>query len=238
MNNNSASAANSSASDGTTVRSQLLWATLFPLVFFGMLTVLVSTAALYELSLKNALRSSTVRVELLAEAVAVQASGSSSHDSVSWVEALQAVNRSYEGQLYLLDEQGSLIQPPGETSGTFNEKTLPSDLITGYMAPASRLFEDASTGEKNLVSIAALPETSFYLMLVEPWSKLFAPTLNYQLISIGLWILGIAFSLGMLSVSISRIIKPIAVLVENATGAVPGSIFTPSRSTVPKRSAP
>lgn len=222
------------SSGGTTVRSQLLWATLFPLVFFGMLTVLVSSAALYELALKNALHSSTARVELLTEAVSAQASGSPRPGSAAWVEALQAVNHNSESQLYILDEQGSLIQPPTETSNTFNGETLRADLIAGYTSPTSRLFDDPGTGEKNLVSIAALPETSNYLLLVEPWRKIFAPTLNYQLISIGLWILGIAFSLGMLSVSISRIIRPIAVLVENATGAVPGSIFHPVPQHGPK----
>ncbi len=58
-----------------------------------------------------------------------------------------------------------------------------------------------------------------------------SPAFYYQLILAGLLVVGVVLSLVMLSVGIGRIIQPIANLAENATDAVPGSVFRP----VPER---
>lgn len=226
--------ASTSSENGTTVRSQLLWAALFPLVFFGMLTMLVTSTAFYELTLKNAMDRSTAEVELMADVVKAQMQVSPDPDSTSLFHALQSIKHNTQSRLYLLDVQGNMIQQSEETPDTLDLAAVQSNLIAGYTSPTSRLLDATIAGEKNLVSIAKLPESSTYILLSEPWSEILSPTIYYQLIFIGLWILAIAFSLGMLSLSISRIIRPIAVLVENATGAVPGSIFHPVPQHGPK----
>lgn len=229
-----AAAVKTSDQNGTTIRSQLLWASVFPLIFFGMLTVLVTSTALYELTLKNSIERNTAQVQLMSDAVEQQIQSGLKPDATSLRNTLHSVNPEALGQVYLFDRQGNLLQ---NTIGTPDEVELAifnTSLITGYIAPTSKLLDSAVANEKNLVSIAALSSGSHFIVFTEPWSEIVAPTLYYQLIFIGLWILGIVFSLGMLSVSVSRIIRPIAVLVENATGAVPGSIFHPVPQHGPK----
>ncbi len=227
-------ASKTSEQNGTTIRSQLLWASVFPLIFFGLLTILVTSTALYELTLKNSIERNTAQVQLMSDAVELQIQSGLKPDASSLQNTLHSINHDALGNVYLFDRQGNLIQ---NTIGTPDEVELAifnSSLITGYNAPTSKLVDSAVANEKNLVSIAALSSGSSFIVFTEPWSEILASTLYYQLIFIGLWILGIAFSLGMLSVSVSRIIRPIAMLVENATGAVPGSIFHPVPQHGPK----
>jgi signal transduction histidine kinase len=82
-----------------------------------------------------------------------------------------------------------------------------------------------------VVSFALLPGEKLWVVFEEPMAASMLPAFYYQLILVGLLGLGTALSLGMLSLSIGRVIRPIAVLAANATGAVPGSIFHP----VPER---
>lgn len=226
--------ANVSDQNGTTIRSQLLWASVFPLIFFGLLTILVTSTALYELTLKNSIARNTAQVQLMSDAVDLQMQSGMKLDSTSLVNILHAVNPDSRGQIYLFDKNGNLLQNTVAVPETVDIPVIQSSLIAGYTAPTSKLIDAAVANEKNLISIAAMSSGSQYIVFSEPWSEILAPTLYYQLIFVGLWILGIAFSLGMLSVSISRIIRPIAVLVENATGAVPGSIFHPVPQHGPK----
>lgn len=219
---------------GATIRSQLLWASVFPLIFFGFLTILVTSTALYELTLKNSIERNTAQVQLMADAVEVQIQSGLKLDDSSLQNILQTVKPDALGQVFLFDRQGNLLQKTLGISSPVEIEILKSNLITGYIAPTSKLLDSAIADEKNLVSIAALSSGSSIIIFSEPWSGILAPTIYYQLIFVGLWILGIVFSLGMLSVSVSRIIRPIAVLVENATGAVPGSIFHPVPQHGPK----
>jgi signal transduction histidine kinase len=85
--------------------------------------------------------------------------------------------------------------------------------------------------EESIVSFAPIQSKDIGIIITEPWSAVMSPAYYYQAILTGLLVVGVAFSLIMLSVSIERIIRPIANLAENATGAVPGSIFHP----VPER---
>lgn len=230
----SASASKTSNQNGTTIRSQLLWASVFPLIFFGLLTILVTSTALYELTLKNSIERNTAQVQLISNALEQQLKNGFKPDSSSLRNILHAVNPDALGQVFLFDTHGDLLLNTVGTPETVDVTVIQSSLIAGYSAPTSKLLDSTVANEKNLISIAALSSGSHFIVLSEPWSEIYAPTLYYQLIFLGLWILGIAFSLGMLSVSVSRIIRPIALLVENATGAVPGSIFHPVPQHGPK----
>ena len=236
MNNSRAitDAVTVSDQNGSTIRSQLLWASVFPLIFFGLLTILVTSTALYDLTLKNSTMRNTAQVQLMSNAVEQQIQSGYKPDQALLFSILRSVNPDINGQLYLFDMYGNLLQHTVATPETVDVTTINSSLISGYFAPTSKLLDSTILNEKNLVSIAALSSGSQFIVFSEPWSDILAPTLYYQLIFIGLWILGITFSLGMLSVSISRIIRPIALLVENATGAVPGSIFHPVPQHGPK----
>jgi signal transduction histidine kinase len=65
------------------------------------------------------------------------------------------------------------------------------------------------------------------VVLTEPWSGIMAQAFYYQLVLVGLLVLGTVLCLGMLYLSLGRVIRPIAVLAENASGAIPGSVFHP-----------
>jgi len=67
--------------------------------------------------------------------------------------------------------------------------------------------------------VAPLPGQKAGVILTEPWPAIMAPAFYYQLVLVGLLLLGTALSLGMLSLSVGRVIRPIAVLAENASGA-------------------
>ena len=54
-----------------------------------------------------------------------------------------------------------------------------------------------------------------------------APAFYYQLVLIGLLVLGTIFTLYMLSLSVGRVTGSIAALAGNAAHAVPGSLFRP-----------
>ena len=100
--------------------------------------------------------------------------------------------------------------------------------------PTSKLLQSSSTNDEVMVSAASIPGTAYNAVLVEPWAGIMAPAANYQLLLVGLSILGVLLSLFMLSLVIGRIIQPINVLAENATRAVPGSIFRPIREYGPQ----
>ena len=82
-----------------------------------------------------------------------------------------------------------------------------------------------------MVSFALIPGEKNGVIIIEPWAANISPAYYYLLILVGLLVLGTALSLGMLSLSIGRVIRPIGVLAENAAKAVPGSVFHP----VPER---
>jgi len=64
-------------------------------------------------------------------------------------------------------------------------------------------------------------------VLTEPWTAILSPAYDFEFVLAALLALGIGLSLVMLAVSITRVTHPIATLAENASGAVPSSIFHP-----------
>ena len=57
-------------SSGSTIRSQLLWASLFPLAFFGLLSTLVTSSALNQMMLNLVIQRNTAQVQVLANSLA------------------------------------------------------------------------------------------------------------------------------------------------------------------------
>ena len=84
------------------------------------------------------------------------------------------------------------------------------------------------------ISIAPIPNTHFYIALLEPWIGFIKPVVNYQILLSVISLSGVLFSLIMLFVAINRIIRPIAMLTNNANQAIPGSIFHPVQEFGPK----
>ena len=225
-----------SSSDLTSspIRNQLLWSTLFPLVLFGLLSILVINTAFYEFSLRLVTQRNTAQAQVIADHLAQNLTRGMTPAALDLDKELQLIGTTKAITLYMVTSDGTIInrseEAPLENFSTIREFAQ----IIRNPDPASRLLQSPTTNDEVIISAAAISGTAYKVILVDPWAAIMAPAANYQILLVGLAILGILLSLFMLSLAISRIIKPINVLVENATQAVPGSIFHPIRENGPQ----
>ncbi len=214
------------------IRSQLLWTSLFPLIFFGLLSTLVTSSALNQMMLDLVTQRNTAQVQVLADSLVLGFNAKPMPASTELNSVLQTFEPVSGSHLYLIDAQGTLL---GSSEAGLNKLPLPIDelaLLIHAHKPGSRLMESTITLDKVVVSFASLPAgEKGGVILEEPWAPNMEPAFYYQLVLVGLLALGTVLSLWMLSLSIGRVIRPIDVLAKNAKGAVPGSIFRP----VPER---
>jgi signal transduction histidine kinase len=215
----------------TPIRAQLLWASLFPLAFFGLLSTLVTSSALNQMMLNLILQRNTAQVQVLADSLALDGTLGPVPTTAALRRTLETLQPAAGSRLDLVDAQGGL-----RASSTGNPGSLPlkMDAVARLIQdrqPGSGLMDSTTTSDEVVVSFAPLPGETLGVLLTEPWAANMSPAFYYQLILVGLLALGTALSLGMLSLSLGRVIRPIAMLAENAAGAVPGSIFHP----VPER---
>jgi signal transduction histidine kinase len=213
------------------IRAQLLWASLFPLAFFGLLSTLVTSSALNQMMLNLVTQRNAAQVQVLADSLTLDFSAELIPASSTLNSVLQTLDPVEGSRLYLIDADGKLL---ASSEAGLNRLPLNVDelaLLIQDHKPGSQLMESTATLDKVVISIAPLPGKRLGVILEEPWAANMSPAFYYQLVLVGLLALGTALSLGMLSLGIGRVIRPIAVLAKNATGAVPGSIFRP----VPER---
>ena len=216
---------------GSTIRSQLLWASLFPLAFFALLTTLVTFSTLNQLMLNLVIQRNTAQVQVAAGSLAQSFTSGQTPTTPELNSQLQSFEPVSGSQLYVIDGQGKLVasSEAGLTGLPLNIYEL--QRIISNQEPASQLAESTTAKDKVVVSFAVIPGEKNGVIIIEPWAANISPAYYYLLILVGLLVLGTALSLGMLSLSIGRVIRPIAVLAENAAKAVPGSVFHP----VPER---
>lgn len=210
-----------------TIRSQLLWASLFPLAFFALLSTLVTFSALTQTVLTLVIQRNTAQVQVAANSLSSDLSSSQIPSSALLISALQALDPVKGSVLFVVDQQGKVIASSEE-----GNSTLPINFVelTGGNSnerPSSRLMESSTIRDKVVVSIAPIDGENLSVVIVEPWAANMSPASYYQLILVGLLVIGTALSLGMLSLSISRVIDPITALANKAEAAVPGSVFHP-----------
>jgi len=212
---------------GSTIRRQLILASLFPLAFFGLLSILVTSVALYQVTLGLALKGNLAEARSAADDlanIAVGQSFPSSHDLSGILHSLNVENGS---RLYLVDGEGKLLSGsnPGQMSLPLSYAELQAFIQEGKSV--SQLMVSSNSGDEAIISYAPLPTAGGGIILENGWTAILAPASYYQLVLAGLLGLGTVFSLYMLSLSIGRVIRPIAELAESAIRAVPGSTFHP-----------
>ena len=212
---------------GTTIRRQLILASLFPLAFFGLLSILVTSVALYQVTLRLTLQGNLAEVRSAADDLAIIRSGQSLPSSNDLSGILHSLNTGNGSHLYWVDGKGKLLS--GSNAGWM---TLPlgDDELQAFIRdgkPASRLMIPSGSGDEAIISYAPLPTGGGGIILENNWTAALAPATYYQMVLTGLLVLGTVFSLYMLSLSIGRVIHPIAELADSAIRAVPGSIFHP-----------
>ena len=211
----------------TTLRAQLVWASLFPLATFVLLSALVATVAFRQLTLTLALQRDTARVQAAAGALAASFSPRQTSIDAGLSASLKAQISGTGTHLFLIDQNGQVIAHSGPGGGqlALNGQELGSFIQA--QKPASYLTQTFPAGEEIIASYAPLPGHPAGLIMEEPWSAIMAPVFYYQLILIGLLVLGTIFSLYMLSLSVGRVTGSIAKLADNAAHAIPGSLFHP-----------
>ena len=213
--------------NASTLRTQLFWASLFPLAMFVLISVLVATVAFRQLSLNLVLQRDTARVQAEAGDLAlVLPSGQTSMEGGSL--PVLTTDLSTPGiRQFLVNATGQVLaySQAGEDQLGLEDQVL-SSLIQGQK-PASVLTQNTRGGDEIIAAYAPLPGRDMGLIQEEPWSAIMAPAFYYQVVLIGLLILGTIFTLYMLSLSVSRVTGSIATLADNAAHAVPGSLFRP-----------
>lgn len=214
---------------GSTVRGQLLGASLFPLVFFGLLSILVTAAALYDMTTK--LVSERNAAEVQAQALSVALAQTRTGSAVPRLPSQSLSDAGRNEQMILLGARGQVLSSIGPALADTPSIRQATAGMAGQSAPRSVSLTSAVSQDQMIVSAAPVPGTEDLLILVEPWSLALTPALYYQLVLVSLLLCGTLLSLLMLSVSIGRIMEPIRDLAATAGRAVPGSIFHP----VPER---
>ncbi len=209
----------------TTLRAQLVWASLFPLATFVLLSSLVATVAFRQLTLTLVLQRDTAKVQAAADDLALSLDPTQS--LVNAGLSSRAELSSPNLQLFLIDQYGNVISHsgPGGDQLALNSQELGA-FIQGQK-PASHLTQTMPAEQEIIASYAPLPDRLEGLVMEEPLSSVMAQASYFQLILIGLLVLGTIFSLYMLSLSVGRVTGAIAKLAENAAQAVPGSLFHP-----------
>ena len=212
---------------GSTTRRQLILASLFPLALFGLLSILVTASALYEQTLRLALQRNTAQVQLVASSLVGIETSSASHVQSNLQGALRVLKPENGSQFYLVDPVGNLVAGSEIATMGIPLPGVGLQSIIQSRQPGSQLIDLSNPTGEAIVSYAPLTASNLELIFVEPWARIMAPAFYYQLVLGGLIVLGIIFSLYMLSLSLGRIIRPINILAENASRAVPGALFHP-----------
>ncbi len=214
---------NQHRSNNMTIRRQLVWAAVFPLVLIGMLSTLVTSVAVRELAMSLVMRRSTTLVQAVAANLALvfnpSAAGS---DSLTRLPLLDTMH------LYLIDPGGNIAgqTDPSTASLPLRDRQDIRQIALQHGAH-SLLRQSTASGGEVVTSYAPISNTGWGLILEESWQAILSPVMPYVFILLGLLIAGILLSVNLLSLSIERVIRPLADLSHIAAQVVPGSTFRP-----------
>jgi two-component system sensor histidine kinase UhpB len=126
--------------------------------------------------------------------------------------------------LSLFGADGALIAQTGPSQMALG---TPYHFAAGSSRPKGQLAENPTSGDQVVYAYAPVEGTSWVITLEEPWQALFAISANFEWVLAGLLLLGVILSMVMLSISIGRVIRPLAALSRQAESLGPGSIFRP-----------
>lgn len=215
--------------DDSTIRGQLLGASLFPLAFFGLLSILVTAAALYDITTK--LVSERNAAEVHAAALTVALAQRQSGSTAARLPFQRPSDSGRNEQMLLVGSDRRVLSSLGAAFADTASIRQVMAGMTQQSAPLSISLTSPVSQDQIIISAAPVPGTQDVLILAEPWSLAMTPALSYQAVLVGLLLCGTLLSLLMLSVRIGRVMEPIRELAATAGRAVPGSIFHP----VPER---
>jgi signal transduction histidine kinase len=209
------------------IQTQLLWSSLFPLVLFGLLSILVTASALYHLTQNLVKQRNSSQVQTLAASLAPNMTGWKIPDQQELLADMRIADTEKSVTVYIINDRWQPVVSSDTSADPILLSTAELKQISQNSTPYSSLISSSITDDEVMASVAAIPGTGYSVVMVEPWLTIMAPAANYQFLLAVLAVLGIGLSLTMLSATINRIIQPIQILSEIAAGAVPGSVFHP-----------
>jgi signal transduction histidine kinase len=212
---------------GATIRQQLILASLFPLVFFGLLSILVTSVAINQVTLRLALQGNLAQVRAAADELSKNSYAQHLPSLNEMLVTLQTLGVENSSRLYLVNDKGILLA--GSDPDLSSPPISNADILDffQYGRPESKLMVSTSSADQAIISFSQLPSVNGGIILEVQWSAILAPGSYFQLLLAGLLSLGIILSLYMLSLSLGRVIRPLADLASRAAQAIPGSIFRP-----------
>ncbi len=212
---------------GPTIRRQLILASLFPLAFFGLLSILVTSVAINQVTLRLALQGNLAEVRAASDELSKIIISHPMPGSDQLLYVLQSLGIENRSHLYLVTVNGSLLAAsnPALMNSPISLVELQALIKNGKSD--SRMMVSAVTGDQAIISYSPFAALNGGVILEEQWAAVLAPASYYLFLLAGLLALGTVFSLYMLSLSIGRVISPIADLANSAIQAIPGSIFRP-----------
>ncbi|MGZ6346004.1 MAG: histidine kinase [Anaerolineales bacterium] len=212
---------------GSTIRCQLILASLFPLAFFSFLSILVTSVTINQIASRLALQGNLAEIRAAADDLSKPVYAQQSPVRDDMLEILRSLGIENGGRLYLVNESGNLLvgSNPDLTRPPISSTELHTFFLDGK--PESKLMISSDSGDQAIISFSPVEALSAGVILEVPWTTIITPAFYYQLLLAGLLALGTLFSLYMLSLSIGRVIRPIAELANRAIQAIPGSIFRP-----------
>jgi len=208
------------------IRSQLLWASAFPLIIFGLLNILVTFYIIDRYSFDFARQMISLQTNNAVLRISDQLAGDSLPDKEILLNTIDGLNLTDSFQLLLWDKQS--LQS-FQNIGTLQE-IVGLEQINRIVKDTIKADQQIQSNQENdalVVSTADIPNTHYRVILIEPWKELAAHEGNYQILLGVVLFLGIGFSLMTLSMAVSRIIQPIQLMAKQATAAIPGSTFRP-----------
>lgn len=218
---------------GTTIRSQLLWASLIPLVFFILLSTLVTTVALQSITLNLVFQRDTAQVQSAANALGRDSTDTTPPSQAILQTSLHSLHAQNGSRLSVVDAQGKILSSTDLRTAKLTSGSTEWTQLTQARQQDSQLVDTLASGDRIVISFSPLPGTPWGLILEDPWDVGMNPVYYYQWLLAALLVLGTVLSLYMLSLSIGRIIRPIANLADYASRAIPGSTFRPMKTQGP-----
>jgi signal transduction histidine kinase len=212
----------------SSINTQLMWAVLFPLIAFGLVALLVVTSTINRFSQDLILQRDTAQVQLIANSISQDFQSDLDPTGADLNMYLQSSLSDCQCELYLVDTMGNMIvsSMTGLLEIPIERNTL-SGLLLGE-SPSSITITSTATGKESVASIAKLDgKADLRLVIISPIKDNVTSAFLYQPVLAGLFIIGVIFTLIMLSASIKRITRPISMIAENANKAIPGSTFYP-----------
>lgn len=157
-------------------------------------------------------------------------------DQTPWQQILNPLHTDQGGRAYLVDHNGNVIyrpQEPSSISGTI--QTIPglwAMAQTGKTSSRLMVLDD----KKNpmIVSYAVIQPAGWGLIMEEPWNSIIAPAKPFQWLMVILLLTGIATYLLILSITLSKVTKPIVGLEKQADLMIMGIPPNPLKESGPQ----